>query len=133
MPILWYSAQAARHGLDDVVAVVVGGPAEQVERPAGTAGAAHLDAHGCESEERRDNRADDRRGIRKEGIARRGMALQRVDQAVRPRHAITRVFDDRRERPVGEGLSRRQSHRCSQQDPVAHAHVVQPTWSGCEA
>ena len=48
------------HGLDDVVAVVVRGQAEQVERAAGAAGAAHLDADGDEAQQRRDDRADHR-------------------------------------------------------------------------
>ena len=59
-------------GLDDVVAVVVGGQAEQVEGAAGAAGAAHLDADGGEAEQRRDDRADDGRGVGQQGIVRRG-------------------------------------------------------------
>ena len=47
------------------------------------------------------------------------------DQAVRAPHCVAGVLDHRRERPVGQGLARRQAHGGGEQDPVVHPHVGQ--------
>ena len=114
------------HGLDDVVAVVVRREAEQVEGSSRAAGAPHLETHGGEAEERCEGRADDRRGVGEERVVRRLLPFQRVDQAVGSGHVVAGVLDHRRERAVGLGLARREAHGRSQEDPVAHAQVVEP-------
>ena len=111
--------------LHHVVAVVVRRETEEVERTAGTSGAAHLHADRGEAEQGCHDRADNGRGVGQQGIARRGVTLQRVNEAVRPCHVVAGVLDHGGKRTVGQRLAGREAHGGGQQDAVAHAHVVE--------
>ena len=127
MPTLWCSdPRLGPDGLDHVVAVVVRRQAEQVEGAARAPRAPHLHADGGESQERGDDAPDDGRGVGEQRVARRGLALERVDQAVGGGRGVAGVLDDGGEGAVGQRLSRREPDGGGDGDPVAHPDVVEP-------
>ena len=127
MPTLWCRTQDwAPTVWIDVVAVVVRRQPEEVEGAPRASRAPHLHADGDESEQGGDHGPDHRGGVGEQRVARRCLALQRVDQAVRSGGGVPRILDDRGEGPVGQGLARWEAHGGGDGDPVAHAHVVEP-------
>ena len=117
------------HGLHRVVAIEGRGVVEEVERAAGAARAAHLDAHHGEADQRCDQRAHRGRGGGRERVGRGATAAEGVDhrleQVVRGGRLVAGVLDDRREGPVRQGLALGQAHGHRDLHAVAHAHVVE--------
>ena len=116
-----------RSDLHGVVAVVGGGKVEEVERPTGAAGAAHLEADGGEAQQGCHQRAHHGGRIRHQWVG-RGLAVLvqlGVDEAVGRGDGVARLLDHGRERSVGQGLPRREPYGGRQRHPVAHRDVVE--------
>src|SRR6185503_7888455 len=92
-------------GLDDVVAVGRRGKVEEPDHAARATGAAHVDPHRRKAERAR----DERRRLR----------------AVRVGRRVAGVFDERRERAIGQTLPERRPYHRRQQRAVARRDVLE--------